>query len=105
MMTGEAHVDLVLASLRRVTEQEHQLGEIADGNAVGLGEMLSAACQLQLDLQNAALSAESVDSRRLSRELCSALSHVAPGRRSEVHVVHTILRRLEALLGSDAPAA
>lgn len=90
--------DLAASSLRRVRDREHVLDFIVAGYHVGIGDLLSAACQLQLDLQVAPPTATVAQARSLSRELCSTLSNLGPDRHHEVIAARTIIRRLESLL-------
>jgi hypothetical protein len=90
--------DLAASSLRRLSDREHLLEDIVAGHHVGIGDLLSAACQLQLDLQVASPTATVAQARSLARELCSALSHLGPDRHDEAIAARRIIRRLESLL-------
>jgi hypothetical protein len=92
---------IALVSLRRLSERAHLLDEAAEGRVPVVAELLSAACQLQLDLQSVPLSAPARRSRQLARELCSALSQLAPGRAPDVQGVRQLVREIEELLDEE----
>ncbi len=96
-MTVEQSLRAARSSLQRLLARSEVLDTLADDGS-GLGDLLSVACDLQLDLQAARSSPATDDARRLARQLCSELSHASSGYPIAIHRARRTLRELRGVL-------
>lgn len=101
-MASQPDLSTARISLGRLLDRVGLLDQVAEGGA-GISDLLSAACELQLDLQLAPTDPRVDRARRLARELCSELSHLSPGHRQPVRSARRILGKLERALTGDEP--